>query len=117
MAMTRPARSRSALVSPPGPGPISSTVSSGFAPTASAMRARILGSVKKCCPRRRLARGTLDPHDQKRPIVAGKPPEGFGFLQCRLDDRLGRFGSMAGNAVEQPGLPERLSGIVQRIDQ
>src|SRR5512133_1466472 len=89
IATTCPARLASAPVRPPGPGPISRTVSLGPAPSASAIRARILGSARKCCPRRRLARGTLDPHDQESAVVDRSHPERIGVLENRLHDGFG----------------------------
>ncbi len=72
MATTRPARSSSAAVSPPGPGPISSTVSSRVAPTASAMRARMPGIGEEVLAEAACAeRPRSEPHDEQGAVVGG----------------------------------------------
>ena len=77
MATTRPACRSSASVSPPGPGPISRTVSAGGGADRLGEALEDAGSWRKCWPSRRLGRDTpSDPQDQERDVVARVRREG-----------------------------------------
>ncbi len=118
IATSRPARSASAAVSPPGPGPISSTVSSGPAPSASAMRPRSRGSVRKCCPSRRLARGTARSGGRAAcGRRSGCAPNASASASTASHDRLGRLGAEPAHLGQQPLLAERLAVRVPRVHQ
>src|SRR5688572_19258147 len=117
IATSFPALPASASVSPPGPAPISSTVSPAVGPSASAMRSRMRRSERKCWPSLRLARGTSDPEHQNRPIVLRTGAECLRRGEDRLHDRFGRLVPMVAHVGEEPLLAERLALLVPRVDQ
>src|SRR5690606_14680560 len=80
--------SSSALVSPPGPGPISRITSPTVAPLASAIRLSSAGSCRKCCPSDLRARTSDSDHKQGN-VVIGIRAEGTEILQDPLHQLLG----------------------------
>src|SRR5262245_29287615 len=116
MQISRFVRLARASVSPPGPGPISKTVSSGAGATASAMRARIRGSERKCWPRRFLAWGRSDAEDKQGPVVGRMIGEGIGKLEHRAHDLVGRLTAPATQLLQQHLLGKPTLGA-PRVDE
>src|SRR5512143_2444116 len=120
IAMTCPTRAASTRVSVPVPAPISTTRSPGAGSSAAAMRSRMRGSVRKCCPRDFRARGSGTPsdfRDQERPVVAGRGAAGeCGEVgEDGLENLLGAVSPQGAQVREHAILPEALSRLPHRI--
>src|SRR5512144_3438609 len=114
IAMTFPTCAASTRVNVPVPAPISTTRSPGAGSSAAAMRSRMRGSVRKCCPRDFRARGSGTPsdfRDQERPVVAGGGAAGeCGEVgEDGLENLLGAAGPQGPQVREHALFPEALS--------
>src|SRR5690606_9957458 len=83
MATTVAPVSSNAAVSPPGPGPISSTTSPSVAPLASAIRSSRAGSCRKCWPSDLRAR-TSGSHHEQGDVVLGIGTEALEIVEHPL---------------------------------
>ena len=105
-------------MSPPGPGPISSTVSPALGAERVGDAAEDPGIGEEM-----LAEPALGPgHRQIRRTSSvrsssGCAPNASASASTACDDRLGRLGPAAAHLVQQPLLAERLARLVPRVDQ